>query len=36
VNDDGSLGCLTIYRTDQQGTIKVVSDGERYWLTTEQ
>jgi competence protein ComEC len=23
------------YRTDQQGTIEVVSDGERYWVVTE-
>jgi beta-lactamase superfamily II metal-dependent hydrolase len=26
---------VTVLRTDQNGTVEVVSDGERYWIKTE-
>ncbi len=29
------LQAIPTYRTDQQGSIEVVSDGERYWVITE-
>lgn len=29
------LSSLTILHTDEEGTIEVVTDGERYWVVTE-
>jgi competence protein ComEC len=30
------LGDIPTYRTDQRGSVEVVTDGERYWVHTEQ
>jgi beta-lactamase superfamily II metal-dependent hydrolase len=29
------LQAIPTYRTDQQGSIEVISDGQRYWVGTE-